>query len=131
MPQLCKICHHSNREEIDGLLLDGYPSLREIGMQFGVSKDSLFRHSQAHLDAPVATDETLVDDEPRQGEGIGDLTPVKETGIEAEPFDSFPRLKSNETINWEEILPPHQTRPRTAQEEETRRIWELLDRLPA
>ncbi len=49
MPQLCKICKHSQREAIDGLMLDGWLSLREIGAQYSVSKDSLFRHLQRHL----------------------------------------------------------------------------------
>lgn len=65
MPQLCKICTHHQREAIDGLLLDGWPSLREIGAQYGVSKDSLFRHWRTHVaEAPdgLAPEETGRDD---------------------------------------------------------------------
>jgi hypothetical protein len=49
MPQPCKICRHPQREAIDAVLAEGSQSLRVIGEQYGVSKDSLFRHSLAHM----------------------------------------------------------------------------------
>jgi hypothetical protein len=49
MPQPCKICRHENRTKIEAALLEGYPALRAIGTQYGVSKDALHRHRAAHL----------------------------------------------------------------------------------
>lgn len=50
MPQHCKICEHSQREEIEAKLSGEWErSLRDIGQHYGVSKDSLSRHSQAHM----------------------------------------------------------------------------------
>jgi hypothetical protein len=49
MPQPCKICRHADRQAIDAVLLEGWPSLRVIGTQYGVSKDGLLRHYRAHL----------------------------------------------------------------------------------
>jgi hypothetical protein len=56
MPQPCKICRHTDRQAIDTALLKGWPALRVVGQQFGVSKDALHRHRAAHLN----------DGEPRQ-----------------------------------------------------------------
>lgn len=50
MPQPCRICNHPEREAIDAeLSRDWERSLRSIGQAYGVSKDSLLRHSQVHL----------------------------------------------------------------------------------
>jgi len=50
MPQPCKICNHAEREAIEAELSGSWErSLRAIGDQYGVSKDSLSRHSQAHM----------------------------------------------------------------------------------
>lgn len=57
MPQPCKICRHPERQAIDGLLLDGGPSLREIGAQHGISKDSLLRHWQRHVAGEEASED--------------------------------------------------------------------------
>src|SRR5262245_36310182 len=71
MPQLCKICKHPDRQAIDGVLSDGWPSLRAIGEQYGVTKDSLLRHYRAHVadespGDPVAEDAPVVEAEPLQ-----------------------------------------------------------------
>lgn len=50
MPQPCKICKHPEREAIEAELSGSWErGLRSIGHQYGVSKDSLSRHSQAHM----------------------------------------------------------------------------------
>src|SRR5215510_5911563 len=61
----CKICKHSDRQAIDAVLLEGWPSLRVIGTQYGVSKDSLLRHYRAHIpDAAAASDDSQGNEEP-------------------------------------------------------------------
>lgn len=127
MPQRCKICHHAKREEIEDLLLDGYPSLRDIGAQFGVSKDSLSRHTQSHMGEFVEEEDGLMEDEPRQT--YGNSTPEKEKEIEISPVDALPGLESNEKIDWDELFPWQPRKTRTEQEEESRQVWALLDRL--
>jgi len=62
MPQICKACAHPERAAIDAVLVAGRPSLREIGAQYGVSKDSLLRHYHAHIpdddqNEPTATEQ--------------------------------------------------------------------------
>ena len=57
----CKICKHSDRQAIDAVLLEGWPSLRMIGTQYGVSKDSLLRHYRAHV--PDTGDDSGGDEE--------------------------------------------------------------------
>jgi hypothetical protein len=68
MPQACKICKHPERPDIDAVLAEGWPSLRAIGAQYSVTKDSLLRHWRAHL-APTIEEAPSVEDEwsePRQ-----------------------------------------------------------------
>lgn len=62
MPQICKVCVHPARHAIDGeLSRDWERSLRAIGAEYRLSKDTLYRHCQRHLpetaeDSPSATD---------------------------------------------------------------------------
>jgi hypothetical protein len=50
MPQPCKICNHPERGAIEAELSGSWErSLRAIGDQYRVSKDSLSRHSQSHM----------------------------------------------------------------------------------
>ena len=63
----CRVCRHEDRDRIDELLVGGQ-TLREIGSRFGLSKDTLFRHSKSHLPASVVA---LVDH--REGERGDDL----------------------------------------------------------
>jgi hypothetical protein len=63
MPQPCKICSHTERQAIDAALLEGFPALRAIGEQYGVSKDSLSRHYRAHIPDDAGDDDQ---DEARQ-----------------------------------------------------------------
>jgi hypothetical protein len=65
MPRHCKICKHPQREEIEAKLSGSWErSLRAIGHQYGVSKDSLSRHSQAHMH-PIEDDGQTVADSTR------------------------------------------------------------------
>jgi len=48
MPRLCAVCSHEKRIEIDEALVSG-KSVRAIALQYNLSKDSVFRHSQNHL----------------------------------------------------------------------------------
>jgi len=48
MSRPCSICSHSERLEIDRLLLQG-TSYRDIADRFGLSKTSVFRHKESHI----------------------------------------------------------------------------------
>jgi hypothetical protein len=62
MPQLCKICKHSQREVIEAELSGSWErSLRDIGRRYGVSKDSLSRHSQSHMRFAEEDGQTVAD----------------------------------------------------------------------
>lgn len=51
----CSICIHAERKIIDGELLAGVPTLREIAARTGVSKTSLLRHRDSgHIHAALA-----------------------------------------------------------------------------
>jgi hypothetical protein len=60
MAQICKVCIHPDRQSIDAELSRNWErSLRAMGAEFGLSKDTLFRHAQRHLpQAPGDVDET-------------------------------------------------------------------------
>jgi hypothetical protein len=62
MPQPCKICEHPQREAIEAELSGSWErGLRSIGDQYGVSKDSLSRHSQAHMRLVEGGDQVVAD----------------------------------------------------------------------
>jgi hypothetical protein len=69
MPQRCKVCKHANRQAIDAALLEGYPALRAIGEQYGVSKDSLSRHFHAHI-----PDDAGDEDDDQDGDDLAGLS---------------------------------------------------------
>jgi len=48
MPRPCSICSHTERLEIDRLLLQGTP-YRDIAVRFGLSKTSVSRHKESHI----------------------------------------------------------------------------------
>ena len=48
MSRPCSICTHSERLEIDRLLLQG-TSYRDIAGRFGLSKTAIFRHKESHI----------------------------------------------------------------------------------
>jgi len=48
MGQLCKVCSHPKRLEIDRMIVSGL-SKPEIGRMFGISNDSIRGHAQEHL----------------------------------------------------------------------------------
>jgi hypothetical protein len=63
MPQICKACIHPNRDKLDAELMGGWErSLRAIAAEFGLSKDTVFRHEARHLPPEAYTPR----DEPRQ-----------------------------------------------------------------
>jgi len=100
MPQVCKICQHPERQAIDGLLIEGWPSLRAIAAQYvNVSKDSLFRHYQRHLpddqaaeDAPTPDNQGETGGEARHGCGSSQQKkaehPRQDAGCSAPPKTS-------------------------------------------
>lgn len=49
MPQVCTICTHPQREEIDRLIVAGEESNRRIAAQFSIAETSLRRHAGNHL----------------------------------------------------------------------------------
>src|SRR5262245_40940568 len=55
MPQLCTICTHAERHQIDLAVVRGEQSNRAIARQFGVTHHSLLRHCKEHL-APTIRD---------------------------------------------------------------------------
>ena len=54
MPPKCRVCHHSERNKIDRLLIGGSASLRDIAGQFDVSRTPLSRHRKEHLASRIA-----------------------------------------------------------------------------
>jgi len=52
MPQVCTICKHHRRDEIDRALIGG-ESFRNIAERFGTSATALFRHKQRDLPATL------------------------------------------------------------------------------
>lgn len=52
MPQVCSICKHERRPEIDKALLTEQP-LRTVAQQFETSATALFRHKRDHLSAAL------------------------------------------------------------------------------
>jgi len=53
MPQVCTICSHEDRREIDRALVGGTETLRTIADQRSVSKTALIRHKDEHLPAKL------------------------------------------------------------------------------
>jgi transposase-like protein len=45
----CSVCSHEARATIDKLLASGAASARAIARQYGLSKDALRRHAEAHI----------------------------------------------------------------------------------
>ncbi len=54
MPRHCTLCSHPEQAAIDGALVDGAQSLRDIARQWRVSKDAVARHKTDHLPAHLA-----------------------------------------------------------------------------
>ena len=104
----CKICKHSDRQAIDAVLLEGWPSLRMIGTQYGVSKDSLLRHYRAHV--PDTGDDSGGDEESeaRQVVEIAEEKKVPEARQMAEVVEQkkepeAPALQLWTPEQWEEF----------------------------
>jgi len=53
MARACTVCIHSNRAEIDQLLVEGSP-IRAIASRFGLSRPALDRHKAGHLPETLA-----------------------------------------------------------------------------
>jgi|SRR5215510_3254207 len=113
MPQICKACVHPERAAIDAVLVEGRPSLREIGAQYGVSKDSLSRHYHAHIPDDdgqggyVLNNQSFSNpsDEARQAdagaENKGDDSVLKQ-GKTTEPEEADTILKSGKNVEPED-----------------------------
>ena len=54
MPRTCTICAHTQRSAIEGALIDGGGSFRNIASRFGTSSAALVRHKTDHLPAYLA-----------------------------------------------------------------------------
>ncbi len=52
MPRLCTVCTHSEREEIDSILLSSNESFRNIAERFSLSSTSVYRH-KSHLNGSL------------------------------------------------------------------------------
>ncbi len=53
MPQVCTVCKHESRAEIDAALLKNEP-LRDIAGQYDLSKGALDRHKKGHITEALA-----------------------------------------------------------------------------
>jgi hypothetical protein len=53
MTGFCSVCRHTQRDQIDALLIKGQP-FRKLSPKFGVSPPSLSRHKRQHLAAMLA-----------------------------------------------------------------------------
>jgi hypothetical protein len=120
MTQLCKVCKHADRQAIDAVLLEGWLSLRVIGAQYGVSKDSLLRHYRAHipdaaavvasqgLEEPAGLSRAVTEKEPDEARQVG------EVGEEKKEPESLPLAELVE--RKKEPEPVEAWRPLTAAE---------------
>ena len=82
MPQPCRICNHPQREAIDAELSGAWErSLRAIGVEYGVTKDSLQRHSQAHL---VVVEDKISADAEGSASNVAEIS-VEESATVGEP----------------------------------------------
>jgi hypothetical protein len=71
MPQVCSVCTHPERDEIDRLILAGEP-LRDIAGQFGISRSTLHRHKKGgHI--PVSLIVEREAEESERGETLSEL----------------------------------------------------------
>lgn len=101
MPQPCKICRHTDHQAIDAALLEGFPALRAIGEQYGVSKDSLSRHFHAHVSDDGDQDEArqantgAADSVLKRGKTIK----LDEPRSATEPTDTVPILNNQNQSN--------------------------------
>ena len=50
MPQACRVCNSANRNEVEKALKTGVP-YRRISAMYGVSRASVSRHAEQHVDA--------------------------------------------------------------------------------
>src|SRR5262245_43585724 len=61
MPQICTICRHEKRAEIDHALLGG-ESLRTLAARTGTSATALHRHCKSHIAAGVVNSRRAADE---------------------------------------------------------------------
>lgn len=54
MPQVCTVCKHESRAEIEAALLKNEPSLRAIAGQYQLSRAALGRHRDSHITEALA-----------------------------------------------------------------------------
>ena len=87
MPNRCTVCDHEQRADIDGDLVRGEGSTRDIAGRFGASKSAVDRHKQDHLPVLLAkateaatianADDLLAEVERLRGETMGILETAK------------------------------------------------------
>ena len=61
MPQICTICRHAKRDEIDQALLSEEP-LRTIAKRSATSPTALFRHKRDHIATALASAKHVADE---------------------------------------------------------------------
>jgi hypothetical protein len=61
MPQICTVCRHEKREEIDQALLAGEP-LRTLAARTGTSSTALHRHRRSHIAAEMVHAKHVADE---------------------------------------------------------------------
>ena len=61
MPQICTVCRHEKREEIDRALLAGEP-VRTIARRTGASATALCRHRKQHIPTTLVKAKQAVDE---------------------------------------------------------------------
>lgn len=54
MPRVCTICSHAAREQLDKLLVGKQCALSRVSRDYGVGRDALRRHAEAHISATLA-----------------------------------------------------------------------------
>jgi hypothetical protein len=61
MPQICSICRHEKRDEIEKAIFGGEP-LRKIAKHYGASPAAVFRHKRAHLSTALLQSKRAADE---------------------------------------------------------------------
>ncbi len=86
MPRACTVCIHSDVKAIDAAL-NAEESFRSIAKRFDVTKDSLFRHQQAHVAKPVDPLRAFLRPCPAHGDGPHHYSGDEWRCIRCSPWD--------------------------------------------
>jgi len=76
MPQACRVCNSANRNEVEKALKTGVP-YRRISAMYGVSRASVSRHAEQHVDAylPAKRRNKIAPNPDRTSESVTDAPP--------------------------------------------------------